>query len=403
MAGSKVEKFSDKMLNRVKQILAGKKEKKIRIVMQPKNINQLSMKNVTVLFAVILSLLFVIVLLVRIELQYRFRIEFNVIEFTDTILSSILGIIIPLLIFNVFYEYLVRIYSSREISEKITETIMSNKDVVDSFDFDTKKQFVKTTLQSILQKEKGDVVFDMVSPYLQSKLNLRREFKYTIVLEDISRSECCKWENFIHADNYILIRENLSYTKIYTDETGFLPDYLSIGFFIDECTLDRHFKNKDFIFRENFSVGNEELELIRQNKEVFVNDCMNVRLYINESKTVVNSIDVADNGIVISYKTPAGTKMDEVRYDISFSMPNIKEKNTFQVVLCEPTYRPQIRLIYPREQYNITTIPFFDESYEEKIGMNDIDGLKEIDLKNWVLPRSGAVFIWNKKLSRGSS
>lgn len=397
MTGPKAEKFPGGMLNRLKQIFTGKKGEKIRIVKQPKNINQSSMKNITVLFAVILSLLFVIVLLVRIVLQYRLGMEFDAIEFTDTILSSIIGVIIPLLIFNVFYEYLVRIHSSREISEKITETIMSNKEVIDSFDFDTKKQFVKTTLQSILQQEKGDVVYDMVSPYLQSKLNLRKKFKYTIVLEDISQSECCKWSNFISTAGYNLIRESLSYTKVYTDEPGCLPEYLSIGFFIDENILDRHFKNKDFIFRENFSVSKEDLENIKQKKEEFVNSCMDVRLYINELKTLIQSIDVTDNGIVITYRTPAGIKMDEIDYDITFSMPQLKEKNNFMAAISEPTFRPQIRLIYPREQYNITSIPFFDESYEEKIGINDIDGFKEIDLKNWVLPRSGAVFMWDRK------
>lgn len=355
------------------------------------------MKSITLLFGVILTCILISLFLIRIIFNYIYNIKFDWGNFIDTLIGNIIGIILPLLIFNLFYEYFTRIYTSNDISEKITETIMAKKEVIDSFEYTTKKQFIKTTLQSILQLEKGDVVYELISPYLQSKLNLRKHYKYTIVLEEMNSNDICKWDNYISSSNYYLIRENLSYTKIYTDELHQLPEILNIGFFVDDNVLDTFFQNTNFVFRESLAISNEDFEKIKANKEMAINECMNVKLFINEVQQPISLIDINDFGIIISFKIIPGILMNEIKYDISFSMPQIKEKNNFLAVLCEPTYRPNIRFIYPREDFKIFTTSFFDENYEDKIGINDIEGIKEVELSNWVLPRSGVVFIWNKK------
>ena len=76
------------------------------------------MKNITMLFGIILFFLLIILLLLRFIIQYKFGIKFDAVNFIDTLIGNILGIILPLLIFNSFYEYFIRVYSSREISRQ---------------------------------------------------------------------------------------------------------------------------------------------------------------------------------------------------------------------------------------------------------------------------------------------
>jgi len=363
-----------------------------------KNINKSSMKNITLLFGIILLFLLIILLLGRLLFHYAFGMKFSWIDFWDSLMSSVLGIILPLLLFNVFYEYFVRIYSSNEISEKITETIMSKREVIDSFEENIRKQFIKTTLQSILQEEKGDVVYDMVHPYLQSKINLRKEYKYTVILEEINGNVGkTSWNSTFSSKDYHLIRESLSYTKVFTDDTKTLPEYICAGFFTDESILDKYFKNRVFFFRENLLIDEKDLSVIKEGKREFISEFMKLKAFINEIPLTVDVVDANDSGIVVSFKTPPNIKMDSVKYDISFIMPQLKSKNSFMAVIHEPTFSPKIRFIYPKDSIKLTTIPFFDESFEDRTGISEIDGIKEIELSNWVLPRSGVVFVWDRK------
>lgn len=361
--------------------------------MKKKNIYNQSMKNITVLFGVILLALFIILVLLRITLDYANGTAFDIRELLDTMIGSIIGVFFPLLIFNVFYEYFVRIYSAHEVSEKITETIMANKEVIDSFEINTKKAFIKTTMQSIMETEKGDVVYEMIAPYLRSELNLRKEYRYTIMLGEFNPAKHSSWSDYIDIAKYNLVQESLTYTKIFTDYYTTNKEYINIGFFLDEKTVDNAFKNNNFIFRENLYVSAEDFADIKAKAAEFISNYMKLKLHINECCIDLQAVEVSEAGISVTYKIPSQIKMDTARIDITFSMPQLKSKNSFLIVICEPTYKPKIKFIYPRETYKISTIPFFDESFVDS-GIAEIDGIKEYELNNWIMPRSGVVIMW---------
>jgi len=49
---------------------------------------------------------------------------------------------------------------------------------------------------------------------------------------------------------------------------------------------------------------------------------------------------------------------------------------------------------------NRKELPFFGERFVDS-GIAEIDGIKEYELNNWILPRSGVVIMWYEPLQRG--
>lgn len=369
--------------------------------MKKDNINKESMKYVTRQLALVLFLTFIILLIARILMQYVFSMHFNWYGFYDNVVSSILCVIPPLLIFNIYYEYKVRVYSANEISEKITETIMSNKLIINSFEKETRERFIKATLQSILQEEKGNVVYEMIDGYLQSKINLRKEYNYKIVLEEINDKASKTWNAFVDKNEYFLIREYLTYVKKTPDDNKDLPDCIYAGFFMENSVFNKYFKYKEYFFRENLEIKPEDFMKIRESRENtdnFIKIAMKLEAHLNKQFLEIKSIVAEDSGIIIAFKIPSDIKLDEEnRYEIGFTMPQLKIKNCFSALIHEPSNKPEIMFMYPKDVITPNAVPFFDEKNMENIASSsNIEGVIDIRLNNWVYPRSGVVFIWNE-------
>ena len=187
--------------------------------------NRKSMKYVTVMLVIVTVLLWLLCLAVEYILGSRSG-DFEFLAIMETVAENLIGILPPLIIFNFAYEYFTKLYVSEEISEKIAETMMSNTDVIDRFSDESKKDFVFASLNSILNKEKGEVVYNIIKPYIDFEFNIRRNFKYFISLDEY------RGKNWLFScDDYYAVTERISYTKVLSSNKTF-QSVFKLGFFV---------------------------------------------------------------------------------------------------------------------------------------------------------------------------
>ena len=83
----------------------------------------------------------------------------------DDIVSNMIGIIPPLLIFDFGLEYLTRDNIASDISEKITQTLLGESEAIGAFKDDDKIRFVKNTVKHLVGDESYDSVYAVMEPY----------------------------------------------------------------------------------------------------------------------------------------------------------------------------------------------------------------------------------------------
>lgn len=353
--------------------------------------NRKSMKYVTFMLAMIAVLLWLLCLAIEYILGSRSG-SFDFLAILKTVADNLIGILPPLIIFNFAYEYFTKIYVSEEISENIAETMMSNTDVIDRFNNEAKKDFVAATLNSMLKKEKGEVVYNIVQPYIDFEFNIRRNFKYFIsVDEQKSRSP------FFAGADYYSVTERLAYTKVFSNDNPF-NNVFRLGFFVEEAELDEKLKTDNYLFRENLQIKPQDLAklsgLADEEKLTFIRNQLALKVLINKTEASITEASIGEDGIDLVYETEH-LNLTEVLVEIYFVMPQLKSKNKFLVSIPEPTCNVDISFCYPREYLNVTVIPFLNGEYNSKDAIQ-VDGIRNIELNDWVIPMSGAVFIWEE-------
>ena len=106
-------------------------------------------------------LVWIILLLLKI-----FVWELSLSDLLDDITANILGILPPLLIFNFAYEKLTQDISAIEMSEQITETLMSDPDTIALFTEEQRRGFINSTIASLVDKGACEMVQGALDPYL---------------------------------------------------------------------------------------------------------------------------------------------------------------------------------------------------------------------------------------------
>lgn len=311
----------------------------------------------------------------------------------DGIFDNILGILPPIIIFNFAFEYLTQDYVSDEISEQITSTLMSNPDTIKLFENDTKRNFLNATVAALAVQgeDESSMAIHSIEPYIQSRYNLRKYFRYNITLRDYP-------SGLIFSDPaYMLVTERLKYTKQYI-ASDILGSSFKIGFFIENKELDKYLRRQEFLMRESFIVNEEDykklLSLSEQDQRRFIEKEMALKVFIDRVPSPITGIEISDIGIVVSFESSHDQSDNEVSIDIAFSMPQLKKNATFLVSITEPTFSPSISLSYPRQSYEVVMYPFFSDVSDALV--EEIDhgaGTCDISIQEkWVYPMSGIVF-----------
>lgn len=197
------------------------------------------MKNVrslTILFFIFTVVIWVALLLVKMVLF-----EFSPMDLFDDIVSNILGILPPIIIFNFVFEYFTQKYESDEISEKIADTIMGKSEIMSRFKTEQKIDFIKSTISTMVDPEAAEMTSAVIYPYITNSYNTRTYFKYSIILRDYEGSD------IFDKDRYMKVYEDFKYTKKYINEDN-LPQDFHVGFITANQELDSALRNQNYIF-----------------------------------------------------------------------------------------------------------------------------------------------------------
>ncbi len=175
-----------------------------------------SLKTATIMLAAVTTIVWMLMLAIKFFVS-----GMKPDELFDDIMSNILGILPPIIIFNFAYEYLTKDYMTDEISEEITQTLMSNPRALGAFDNDIKRNFIKSTISSLVGTDKIDAVYGAIEPYLTYKHNIRSAFEYFIEIRNYSRNDREADEGGaaeFDPNLYYKVKEKISYRKVICDD-----------------------------------------------------------------------------------------------------------------------------------------------------------------------------------------
>lgn len=356
--------------------------------------NKRNLKTATIMLAAITTVVWLVLLIIKFFVG---GMELGVLF--DEILSNLLGILPPIILFNFIYEYLTKDYMADEISEEITQTLMSNPRALEAFDRDIKREFVKSTISSLVGEEKTDAVYGAIEPYLVYSHNIRSYFDYTIEVRNYTPEveKSSVWSHFFDASLYYKVKEKFSCQKILTGYAA-VSNTFKIGFFSTLSRLDSELKGQSFIFRENLCISDEDLaelsSMSKEDKIRYATDAMRVSAYFNDVKSEIVDCVIDENGIIIELKTYSTIDTQkEIKLDIVFYMPQLKKDCEFLVSITDPTYEPRINLIYDENSMNVRIYPFLNEEANLMERATQMPGEVSICPKGWIYPVKGVVFI----------
>lgn len=366
-------------------------------------------RNYVILYSVTL-----IILIALIFISYLMK-AFNVSEFVNNIINNIIGILPALLIFDFFNEMLTRESSSLEISNTITDTLMSNPENLELFSEEQRRNFIKSGIASIVKDSDVTEMLNMtLQEYLVSNPNykIKTEFRYNFDLKEAIPEKC--YPIIKDRNKYFYVQEVLSYRirSIY-GETGIIKNNsVKIGFVFENKSLDNVLRDRendiDFngcIFRESLNLCEEDRrELIKitedDKKRSFVKEILKLSVQIDNEKASLGEVKITESGILIEMKfekTDTDLKEDIVK--IVFCMPKLWD-SILEVAIVDPTRSPQISLSYQEESMVVDMIPFLNKRESTCIESSCLEehGIYDISMEDeWVYPISGVVFCVSKK------
>jgi hypothetical protein len=365
--------------------------------------NKKRMMNVLIVGTI---LIWIILLLLKIFIW-----EFSFNDLLDDITANILGILPPLLIFNFAYEKLTQDISAIEMSEQITETLMSDPETIALFTEEQRRGFINSTISSLVDKRASDMVQGTLDPYLsaEASYNIRSSFDYNIqLLYDIPKND------IFNPEDYFYLAETLQYSIYYLNDssTEDLPSDFYAGFFFENENLDyalRTGKEKTgcdekipFIFRENLKIKEEDLDKIislsPQELNSFFNTFIKLKIKIDNESAEILKVTADQTGIKVLFHSNHIIKKEGHSVRILFHMPQLWNSE-FQVALSDPTYSPKIQLSYQPDKMKVEMYSFFSESIESSVGnaLEKDHGMYNVIVTNkWIYPMSGMVFAIKK-------
>lgn len=359
---------------------------------QPKKKKRRGMKSITIMLFIITTAVWLILLLAKYIIS-----GVNFSSLLDDIIANILGILPPIILFNFLYEYLTREHVADEMTEQITQTLMSNPETIDLFDENPKKSFVRTTIQTLVGDEECDMVYGVVEPYLEMQYNIRRFFRYSITLRDYGN------DSLFPPDLYMRVYEDLQYKKHYIGDNG-LPQIFQIGFFVSNEELDKELHGQTFLFRENLKIRHSELEMLSalsaEEQFRFVTEQMSLNVLVEDVRCAVQQVSISQDGIRVSFLSQHDVKNRNLKVEVMFNMPQLKGHSEFLVSISEPTFSPMIQLSYPENSMRVTMFPFLNDG-EECLVQNAMRNTGSCDIylqDKWIYPMSGVVFIVDEKI-----
>lgn len=332
-------------------------------------------------------------------------------ELVVDIIISLVGVLPPILLFDFFNEKLSKDASAIEMSNKITETLMSNPETLDLFTAEQKEEFILSTIQSIAKdKDVTEMINDSVHNFLFSSqaLKLRTQFFYDFELHE--NLPAVYNEYIKNKDAYFYVQEKLNYKIKYITDTvnATQSNYIKIGFSFSNTHLDNALREngatpffENCLFREALDIKPCDIETFKNavaDKQIF-QQLFKVDLQIDHFNGTLENVETSDYGIVCIFKVDHDTKLSEHQIRIIFHMPKVWN-SVLEVALVDPVKAPKISLSYPEDTLAVEMYSFLSKNKESSVAIahEHLNGIYDIALSDdWIYPISGLVFAVKKK------
>lgn len=370
-----------------------------------------NIRSFTILFFCVTSIIWLLLLVLKLHFF-----GFDINELLDEIVSNILEILPPIIIFDFAYEYFTRRYESDEISEKIADTIMGCSDIMSRFQEEQKIDFIRSTVKTMVSPETAEMTSAIIYPYITNSYNIRTFYKYSIILRDNMES------TLFSGKKYIKVYENIRFTKRYINHEE-LNQEIKVAFINVNQKLDDALRNQKYLFMENLSIADEELKKIiekeRDERKRLIEEEMLFTVYIDNVKVEIKDVEATEEAIIIvlqlgntneCLKTVKSKNLGNTRngeggrkehsIEISFAMPQIKGRSELLVSLNEPTYAPIIELSYPETIMEVKAYSFLNNGSDSSVARaTHTIGTYEFCIQNeWIYPVSGVFFVINSPI-----
>lgn len=338
----------------------------------------------------------------------------NLLTFNELIVDiiiSLVGVLPPILLFDFFNEKLSKDASAIEMSNKITETLMSNPETLDLFTAEQKEQFILSTIQSIAKDEDvTEMINDSVHNFLFSSkdLRIRSQFFYDFELHE---NLPAAFDGYIHnKSDYFYVQEKLNYKVKYISDLANTTkaNYIKIGFSFSNSYLDSALREnganpffENCIFREALDIKSCDIDNFKtaiSDKTLF-QQLFKLDLQIDHFSGCLENVEVSDYGVVCLFKVDHDVDAKEHQIRVIFHMPKIWG-SALEVSLVDPVKAPKISLSYPEDSMTVEMYSFLSKNKESSIEIahEHLNGIYDVALSNeWVYPISGIVFTINKK------
>ena len=296
------------------------------------------------------------------------------------------------------------------MSNKITETLMSNPDTLSLFTEEQKKNFISNTISSIVcDEDLTDMVNSSFSKYLYSNANykIKTEFNYNIeIYKDLPAAY-----NEIMDDKgkYFYVQEKLYYNvrDFSANNTIAKSNIVKIGFLFDCASLDSSLRDRsddydfgDCIFRESLDMTTDDMNRLKEAiKDVqMFKKLFKLDLQIDSYKGNLEEVVVKDNGLICLFSIPENIKFGENSIRIIFHMPKLLG-TLIEVAIVDPTKSPKISLSYPEDDMKVEMFPFINKGIETSVNQTHeyMNGIYDITIDDeWIYPISGIIFTVEK-------
>ncbi|MGN0347319.1 MAG: hypothetical protein ACI4DU_08535 [Lachnospiraceae bacterium] len=345
---------------------------------------------------------------------------YKLLDFVDSVVGNLIGVFGGFCIFDILYNKLTQEEQTRETSQQITKTLMGEPEILDAFEDEDKRNFLKSTISSMVKDEDAvDMLVTNMEKYFDKMrgARIRKSFDYIINLDSSLPQEYAD-AGFpgIKEGKYYLIEEELKFTIKYLSQTdiNYIGSYVSIGFAYDKKSLDAGLletgRDDDFakcIFNEDLVIEPEAVDYINKipaDQLYHVIDSLFVPvLRIDNSEGDEDEreyeVERKSNGIILKFKLDYDKSLDitEHTVNIYFKMPRVWD-SIFEVTLVDPTKEPHIKLKY-KSGMDVSMYSYLNKEAQSNSGACiKRAGLYDIAIKDeWIYPKSGVVFQIKKK------
>ncbi len=327
----------------------------------------------------------------------------------ESIIINLSGLLPTILLFNVFYEKISRDSYSIEVSNKITETLMSTPETLELFTEVQRQNFINSTISSIVKDEDvTEMVCDNLKNYLMrdEPYQIRKEYNYDFELNSKLPQMYKKY--FEYAENYFYIQEKLRYKVkiLFPDHNNINKQEIKVGFVYNNQYLDsalrEYDKFKGCIFYENIDIEANDIINLKDVLKDYdkVQQLFKLDIKIDNCKGKLKEIISCDEGFICVFNVGHDIQAKEHVVRIIFHMPR-KWDSLVEIILVDPTKAPKIFVSYQEETMNVDMLSFLSKSEESslKVAHEHLNGIYDISTNNdWVYPISGAVFRVSKKM-----